>query len=264
MLLKHLRSVRRFRAQGSLHRRTRRRDSRSRRPINKLPYYAIRLNGPLPQSVLNGEEPINLDIFLPLQSSRDTTPSPTSSSSSFPLPIPPRLVSPSEPLSEDGIVAVNEQFFTPEGSPAPSYFELEVAPPSPTVAASEEALSEGSTEVEEEPVAETIRLPENLEIGGWVNLQCDLVNHVIRRIHNDPQFFEALSLQFEGQDTIFGEDRRALLGLHIVCRRLERDAIERAAAAEADDVVDIWDDCFEDARRRADVLRAYDNVLRRA
>ena len=183
--------------------------------------------------------------------------------SSFPLPIPPRLVSPSEPSSEEGTVAADEQFFTPEGSPAPSYFEPEVAPPSPTIAASEEALSEGSTEVEEGPVAETIRLPGNLEIGGWVNLQCDLVNHVIRRIHNDPQFFEALSLQFEGQDTIFGEDRRALLGLHIVCRRLERDAIERAAAAEADDVVDIWDDYFENAQRRADVLQAYDNVLRR-
>ena len=181
-----------------MHRRTRRQDSRSQRPINKLPYYAIRLNGPLPQSVLNGEEPINLDIFLPLQSSRDTTPSPTSSSSSFPLPIPPRPVSPSEPSSEEGIVAIDEQFFTPEGSPAPFYFEPEVAPPSPTVAASEEALSEGSTEVEEEPVAEAIRLPENLEIGGWVNLQRDLVNHVIRRIHDDPQFFGALALQFEG------------------------------------------------------------------
>ena len=87
-------------------------------------------------------------------------------------------------------------------------------------------------------------------------MQRDLVNHVIRRIHDDPQFFGALALQFEGQDTIFGEDRRALEGLHIVCRRLERDAIKRAAAAEADDY-------FEDARRRADVLHAYDNVLRR-
>ena len=173
----------------------------------KLPYYAIRLNGPLPQSVLNGEEPINLNIFLPLQSSRNTTPSPTSSSSSFPLPIPPRPVSPSEPSSSEGIVAIDEQFFTPEGSPAP-----EVAPPSPTVAASEEALSEGSTEVEEEPVAEAIRLSENLEIGGWVNLQRDLVNHVIWQIHNDPQFFGALALQFEGEATIFGEDRRALEG----------------------------------------------------
>ena len=150
----------------------------------------------------------------------------------------------------------------PEGSPAPSYSEPEVAPSSPTVATSE-ALSEESTEVEEEPVAEAIRLPENLEIGGWVNLQCDLVNHVIRRIHDDPQFFGALALQFEGQDTIFGEDRRALEGLHIVCRRLERDAIERAAAAEANEVVDTWDDYFKDARRRADILHAYDNALRR-
>ena len=44
---------------------------------------------------------------------------------------------------------------------------------------------------------------------------------------------------------------------------MERDAIERAAAAEADNIVDIWDDYFEDACRRADVLHAYDNVLRR-
>ena len=157
--------------------------------------------------MLNGEEPINLDIFLPLQSSRATTPSPTSSSSSSPLPIPPRPVSPSEPSSEEGTVAIDEQFFTPEGSPAPSYFEPEVAPPSPTVAASEEALSEGSTEVEEEPVTEAICLPENLEIGGWVNLQRNLVNHVIQRIHDDPQFFGALALQFEGEATIFREDR---------------------------------------------------------
>ena len=185
-----------------------------------------------------------------------------SSSSSFPLPVLPRLISPSEPSSEEGIVAIDEQFFTPEGSPAPSYFEPEVAPPSPTVTASEEALSEGSTEVEEEPVAEAIHLPENLEIGGWVNLQRDLVNHVIRRIHDDPQFFGALALQFEGEATIFGEDRQALEGLHIVCRRLERDAVERAAA-EADEVVDIWDNYFEDAHRRADVLHACDNVLRR-
>ena len=94
-------------------------------------------------------------------------------------------------------------------------------------------------------------------------MQRDLVNHVIRRIHDNPEFFTALSLQFEGEATIFGEDRQALKGLHIVFRRLERDAIERAAAAEADKVVDIWDDYFEDAHRRADVLQAYDNTLRR-
>ena len=191
-----------------LHRCTRQRDSRSQRPIGKLLYYAIRLNGPLPQSVLNGEEPINLDIFLPISQSRATTLSHASSSSSSPVLIPPRpLPSPSKPLSEEGTVAVDEQFFTPEGSPAPSYFEPEVIPPSPTIAASEEALSEGSTEVEEEPVAQTIQLPENLEVGGWVHLQRNLVNHVIRRIHNDPKFFPALALQFEGEATIFGEDR---------------------------------------------------------
>ena len=94
-------------------------------------------------------------------------------------------------------------------------------------------------------------------------MQHDLVNHVIRRIHNNPEFFPALTLQFEGEATIFGEDRQALEGLHIVCRRLERDAVERAAAAEADKVLDIWDEYFEDARRRADRLQAYDHVLRR-
>ena len=48
-----------------------------------------------------------------------------------------------------------------------------------------------------------------------------------------------------------------------MCRRLERDAIERAAAAEADEVLDIWDKYIEDTRRRADILQAYDHVLRR-
>ena len=52
-------------------------------------------------------------------------------------------------------------------------------------------------------------------------------------------------------------------GLHIVCRRLERDAVEQAAAAEADKVLDIWDEYFKDARRRADILQVYDHVLRR-
>ena len=157
-------------------------------------------------------------------------------------------------MSEEGIIATDEQFYTPE-----------VTLPSPTVTASEEALSEGSTEVEEEPpvAPNTIQLPENLEVGGWVHLQRNLVNHVIRRIHDNPEFFPALALQFKGENTIFGEDRRALEGLHIVCRRLERDAIERVAAAEAQGVADTWVTYFEDARRRADILQAYDHVLRR-
>ena len=181
--------------------------------FSKLVHYAIRLNGSLPLAVVSGEEPIHLSIYLPAPT-RVTTPSPTSLSSSFPLPIPPQHVSPTDPLSKEGIIATDERFYTPKGSPAP-----EVTPPSPTIAASEEALSEGSTEVEEDqPVApNTIQLPKNLEVGGWVH---------IRRIHNDPEFFPALALQFEGENTIFREDRQALEGLHIVCRRLERDAIE--------------------------------------
>ena len=116
-------------------------------------------------------------------------------------------MSPTDPLSGEGIIATDERFYTPEGSPTP-----EVTPPSPTIATSEEALSEGSTEVEEEPqvAPNTVQLPENLEPGGWVHLQCNLINHVIRRIHNNLEFFPALSLQFEGENTIFGEDRRAL------------------------------------------------------
>ena len=90
----------------------------------------------------------------------------------------------------------------------------------------------------------------------------NLVNHVIRRIHDNPEYFPQLALQFEGQDTIFGEDRRALEGLHIVCRRLERDALEHIVVTEAGEV-DIWDKYFDEACRRADILQAYDHVLRR-
>ena len=154
---------------------------------------------------------------------------------------------------------MDEWFYTPKGSPVPS----KETSSSPTVAASEEALSEGSAEVEELPVVQnTIQLPEDLEIGGWIHLQRNLVNHVIRRIHNNPEYFPQLALQFEGQDTIFGEDRRALEGLHIVCRRLERDAQERLVVAEAGEVV-IWDNYVDEARRRADILQVYNHVLRR-
>ena len=59
----------------------------------------------------------------------------------------------------------------------------------------------------------------------------------------------------------FGEDRRALEGLHIVCRRLERDTTEQAAQAEAAEAIEIWDNYFENAQRRADILQAYNNVL---
>ena len=227
--------------------------------FNKLVHYAIRLNGSLPPAVVSGEEPIHLSIYLPAPT-HATTPSPTSSSSSFPLPIYPCHASPTDPLFEEGIIAIDKQFYTPEGSPAPS----EETPSSPTVTASEEALPEGSTEVEEEiPVAQnTIQLPEDLEIGGWIHLQRNLVNHVIRRIHNNSEYFPHLALQFEGQDTIFGEDRRALEGLHIVCRKLERDAHERLIVMEAGKV-DIWDEYFDEACRRADILQAYDHVLRR-
>ena len=115
----------------------------------------------------------------------------------------------------------------------------------------------------EPPQRPVFPIPEDLEIGGWVHLQSDLVNHVIRRIHDNPQFFPALALQFEGQDTVFGEDIRALEGLHIVCRRLERDAIERTAVADEQEAIDIWDQYFKQAQHRVDILQAYDNVLRR-
>ena len=116
-------------------------------------------------------------------------------------------------------------------------------------------------EEEHQVAPNTVQLPKNLEPGGWVHLQRNLVNHVIRRIHDDPEFFSALSLQFEGENTIFREDRRALEGLNIVCRWLETDAIEQVAAAEAQGVVDTWDKYFEDAHRRADILQAYNHVL---
>src|SRR6201996_752358 len=80
--------------------------------------------GPLPPAVLSREEPIHLSLFL--SAPRATTPSPTSLSSSFPLPIPPHLASPSPSINNKDIIARDEAFFTPEGSPAPSYFNAEV------------------------------------------------------------------------------------------------------------------------------------------
>src|SRR6201996_5798936 len=124
--------------------------------------------GPLPPAVLSGEEPIHLHIFLNAQrrptppQTRVTTPSPTSSSSSFPLPIPPCLASPSPSISNEDIIAWDERFFTPEGSPAPSYFNIEV----------EDAASEQEEESNTEPLPDyepahrpTFPIPEDLEIG---------------------------------------------------------------------------------------------------
>src|ERR1700761_3390562 len=223
--------------------------------------YHIQLNGPLPAEVLSGEEPIHLHIYLP---PCVTTPSQGSSSGSPAIPIPPRLGSPSLSIREDDIIARDERFFTPQGSPAPLYFTPEVVPPSPTIAASEDALSDTDTDVQpEQQVLPPVQLPEeDLEPGAWVHLQENIMNHVIRRIHDDPQFFPALALQFEGQDTIFGEDRRAFEGLHIVCRRLERDHIKRLVQVDSGEL-GVWDKFFEAAQRRAEVLQAYENVLRR-
>ena len=96
---------------------------------NKLVHYAIRLNRSLPPAVVSGEEPNHLSIYLPVPT-HATTLSPTSSSSLFPLSIPPCLASPSGLSSEEGIIATDEWFYTPKGSPAP-----EVTLLSPTVAA---------------------------------------------------------------------------------------------------------------------------------
>src|ERR1700761_1474022 len=146
--------------------------------------YRIQLNGPLPAEVLNGEEPIHLHIYLP---PRVTTPSRESSSGSPAIPIPPRLGSPSLSIREDDIIAQDERFFTPQGSPAPSYFEPEITPPSPTIAASEDTLSDTDTDVQtEQQELPPVRLPEeDLEPGAWICLQENIVNHVIRRIHDD-------------------------------------------------------------------------------
>jgi len=236
-------------------------------PFVTLVHYSITLSGPLPPAVYSGEESIDLHIFLPAQPRRDITQSPVSSSSSSPVPIqiPPRHASSSDDLSNEDIIAQDERFFTPpQGSPTPSYFEvdIDIAPPSPTIAATEDVLSDSATEVYEEEPVQPFPFPGDIVVGGWRNLQDDLVNHIVRRIHDNPAFFPALSLQFEGQDTIFGEDRRALEGLHIVCRRIEQNDVERAAQADADEI-NLWDDYLDNARQRADILQAYDNVLRR-
>jgi len=91
------------------------------------------------------------------------------------------------------------------------YFEPEtVASSSNTVVPEEDPVEDtGSPPEYEAPQRPVFPIPEDLEVGGWVHLQHDLINHIIRRIHNNLQFFPALQLQFEGQETIFGEDIRA-------------------------------------------------------
>ena len=86
--------------------------------------------------------------------------------------------------------------------------------------------------VYKKPCLPHLPLLEDLEIGGWTHLHDNIVNHITRRIHNNPYFLPALTLQFEGQGTIFREDQQALEGLHIVCRRLEWDAVEYIVHAQ--------------------------------
>ena len=87
--------------------------------------------------------------------------------------------------------------------------------------------------VYKKPCLPHLPLLEDLEIGGWTHLHDNIVNHITRRIHNNPYFLPALTLQFEGQGTIFREDQQALEGLHIVCRRLEWDAVEYIVHAQS-------------------------------
>jgi len=258
-----------------VHRRLRQRDSRSRRPLDKLVHYAISLRGPIPPAVLAGEEPIHLHIFLNAQ--RATTPSPPATpapSSPLPIRIPPRHESPINDSFNEDIIYEEERFFTPPRipSPTPSYYEAEVVPASPTIAISEEALSDDGTQLGDDEILRrqllqeeedrAVELPEDLAVGGWVHLQQNLVNHVIRRIHDNPEFFPALVLQFEGQSHIFGEHVRGLESLHLVCRRLERQAIIRRAEGGE---VNLWDEFFEEQRDRAEALAAidYQEALRR-
>ena len=176
------------------------------------------MNRPIPLTVFSREEPIELNIYLPAPHA--TTPSPTSSSSLFPLPVPPCLASPSGSYYNTEVVEGSNRFFKPPHSPLQPK-EESASSPSTTVAALEEALSEGTTEVEGGVIVYEklhLPLPEDLEVGGWTHLCDNIVNYITRRIHNNPDFFPTLALQFEGQDTIFREDQRALEGLHIVCR----------------------------------------------
>src|SRR6201996_6689208 len=170
--------------------------------------------------------------------------------------------SPSNDLFNNDIIYEEDRFFTPRGSPAPSYFEAEVVPASPTIATSEDTLSDNGTQLGDDKILRrqiaqeeedrALDLLEDLVPGGWIQLQQNLVNHIIQRIHDNPEFFPALVLQFEGQSHIFGEHIRGLESLHNMCRRLERQAIARRA--EGGEGANLWDEFFEDQRDRAEAL----------
>ena len=112
-----------------------------------------------------------------------TTLSLTSLSLSFPLPIPSCLASPSGSYFNAGVTEGSKKYFTPPQSL--SQPEEESAPSSSTtVAALEEALSEGATEVKEgeivygESCLAHVSLLEDLEVGGWTHLCDEIVNHI--------------------------------------------------------------------------------------
>ena len=142
----------------------------------------------------------------------------------------------------------------------------ESVPPSlsTTIAALKDALSEGTTEVEEGEIHEEphLPLPEDLAVRGWTHLRDNIVNHITRWIHDNPEFYPALALQFEDQDTIFREVWQALEGLYIICQRIKRDAVERLVQVEAEQVRDTWEDYIKNAQWRVDILQIYDRIVR--
>ena len=127
----------------------------------------------------------------------------------FPLPIPPHLTSPLGSYFNAEVLEGSNRFFTPPHSPLQLQPKEESVPPSlsTTIAALKDALSEGTTEVEEGEIHEEphLPLPEDLAVRGWTHLRDNIVNHITRWIHDNPEFYPALALQFEDQDTIFRE-----------------------------------------------------------
>ena len=67
-------------------------------------------------------------------------------------------------------------------------------------------------------------------IPGWVNLQQEIINSIVKSIHANPVFYDHLIARFPDQDKIFGTSVAAWRGLHIVCRRVEVRQLERLEA----------------------------------
>ena len=124
--------------------------------------------------------------------------SPTLSSSSIPIPIPPC----SSYLPSLIITSVEDHILHNIPSPTPLSYQQLLPQKNP--------LSNSNTFFEEEKDIIEANAPEQ----GWAHLHQVIIAEVLGEIERNPLFFSTICAQFERQETIFGELVQELERLH--------------------------------------------------